>query len=79
MTKAEIFRHIANAIEAAPDKQRTAELHLQMIRWADDLSDLSGRAFCESVGLGPSFASEFSKMKNIAQRPRAAGLDVSLI
>lgn len=79
MTKAEIFRHIANAIKAAPDKQRTAEMHLQMIKWADELSDLSGRAFCDSVGLGPFFAAEFSKMKNSAQRLKAAGLDAALI
>ncbi len=76
MTKAEIFRHIKKCIETAPDQQRSAEMHLQMIKWAEELFDVSGREFCEGVGLKPSFATEFSKMKNIAKRLRNAGLDL---
>ncbi len=54
-------------------------MHLQMIKYAQELSDVSGREFCERVGLGPSFGTEFSKMKRIIDRLEQAGLDTTLI
>ncbi|EOQ0331149.1 transcription factor, partial [Escherichia coli] len=33
--------------------------------------------FCEGVGLKASFATEFSKMRNLTERLKAAGLDTT--
>lgn len=37
------------------------------------------RIFCEALEIGPSFGTGFTKMKKIAPRRKAAGLDVSTI
>lgn len=79
MVNEAIYRSIAEAIERASSNERTAEMHLQMIKYAGELSDVSGREFCERVGLGPSFGTEFSKMKRIFDRLERAGLDTKLI
>ena len=52
-----------------------AELHLQSIKYADELGNITAREFCEEVGLRPSYATEFSKMRNLTARLKAAGLD----
>jgi len=54
-------------------------MHLQMIKYADDLKTITAREFCEEVGLRPSFGTEFSKMRNLTQRLKAAGLNTDLI
>jgi hypothetical protein len=33
------------------------------------------KEFCEALGIGPAFATEFAKMRKIAARLRNAGLD----
>jgi len=35
----------------APRDQYTAELHLQMIKYADELGNITSKEFCEGVGL----------------------------
>lgn len=57
--------------------QYTAELHLQMIKYADELKNITAKEFCEGVGLRSSFGTEFSKMRNLTQRLKAAGLDTA--
>ncbi len=74
MSKAEVFDQISMALQSAPQKGRTVELHLQIIKHADVLGSVTGKEFCEGVGIGSSFHTEFSKMKNIAPRLKAAGL-----
>ena len=79
MKEATIFQNIRDALRAAPRNQTTAEMHLQMIKYADDLKTITAREFCEEVGLRPSFGTEFSKMRNLTQRLKAAGLNTDLI
>ena len=75
----QIFNNIRTAIDRAEGKTRTAKLHLQMIKYADELSGCTGREFCERLGIGISFGTEFSKMKNIAARLKCAGLNIDQI
>lgn len=77
MTHDEIFKLIVSAVNNAPRNQQTAELHIQMIKYADQLKAISSKAFCEATKLPIGYGSEFSKMRNITERLKAAGLDVS--
>jgi adenine-specific DNA methylase len=51
-----------------------AELHLQSIKYADVIINSTSREFCEKLGLRPSYAAEFIKMRNLTSRLKAAGL-----
>lgn len=75
----EIFSKIKAAIANAPRNQATAEMHLQMIKYADQLEHITAKEFCEGTDLKASFGTEFSKMRNIAVRLKAAGLNVEKI
>lgn len=77
MTEQAIFESIKQALNDAPRNQYTAELHLQMIKYADDLKSITAKEFCEGVGLKSSFGTEFSKMRNLTARLKAAGLNTS--
>ena len=79
MSEQTVFQQIKLALAEAPRNQYTAELHLQMIKYADDLKHITAKEFCEGVGLRESFGTEFSKMRNLTQRLKAAGLDTKLI
>jgi hypothetical protein len=79
MNEDEIFKYIKLVLEDAPRNQYTAELHLQMIKYADELNNITAKEFCEGVGLRQSFGTEFSKMRNLTQRLKAAGLNTDLI
>ncbi|MBF4302306.1 transcription factor [Vibrio anguillarum] len=73
----EIYQSIKQALSDAPRNQYTAELHLQMLKYADELKSITAKEFCEGVGLRSSFGTEFSKMRNLTQRLKAAGLDTA--
>lgn len=77
MDKTHIYSHIRNALARAPRNQYTSELHLQMLKYSDDLPDVTAKEFCEGVGIGISLGTEFSKMRNLVPRLRAAGMDTS--
>jgi hypothetical protein len=79
MNDQEIFESIKIALGDAPRNQYTAELHLQMIKYADNLKSITAKDFCEGVGLKSSFGTEFSKMRNLTARLKSAGLDTSMI
>jgi len=79
MTNSEIFQEIQMALSTAPRNQYTAELHLQMIKYADALKTITAKEFCDGVGIKQSFGTEFSKMRNLTARLKTARLDVSLI
>nr|WP_234936887.1 transcription factor [Aeromonas veronii] len=64
-------------MSAAPRNQYTVELHLQMLKYADELKHVTAREFCEGVGLKESLGTEFSKMRNLTTRLKLAGLDTS--
>ena len=75
MTKDDIYSQIKQVLAEAPRNQYTAELHLQMIKYADELNNITAKEFCEEVGLASSFGTEFSKMRNLTRRLKAAGLN----
>ncbi|WP_027672338.1 HTH-like domain-containing protein [Rheinheimera baltica] len=77
MNENEIYQRIKQVLADAPRNQYTAELHLQMIKYADELKTITAKEFCEGVGLSISFGTEFSKMRNLTQRLKAAGLDTA--
>jgi hypothetical protein len=79
MTETEIYNAINLALADAPRKQYTAELHLQMIKYADQLKDITSKEFCTALGLRESFGTEFSKMRNLTQRLKTAGLNTDLL
>jgi len=79
MNEYEIYEHIKQSLAEAPRNQYTAELHLQMIKYADELKNITAKEFCDGVGLRHSFGTEFSKMRNITQRLKTAGLDIDLL
>ncbi|HET7576889.1 MAG TPA: transcription factor [Sphingomicrobium sp.] len=79
MTTTQTLAKIRDALERSPRNAYVAELHLQAIKYADQLEGITGREFCEGVGIGPSFGTEFAKMRKIAPRLKAAGLDVTRI
>ena len=79
MSEQQIYDRIRSVINEAPRNKQTAELHLQMIKYADELKSITSKEFCEGVGLPASYGTEFSKMRNITERLKAAGLDINMI
>ncbi len=79
MTPLEAMQKIKIAINSSPRNGYSAELHLQVIKYADVLDEKTGKEFCAALDILPSFGTEFSKMKKIAKRLVKAGLDVSKI
>ena len=77
MNENEIYERIKQVLEDAPRNQYTAELHLQMLKYADELKNITAKEFCEGVGLSQSLGTEFSKMRNLTFRLKAAGLDTN--
>lgn len=75
----EIIEEIKLALASAPRNQYMAEFCLQSIKYADELSNLTARKFCEELGIKPSYGTEFSKMRNLISRLKAAGLDTRKI
>ena len=79
MKTSDILARIKRAIEASPRNGYVAELHIQTIKYADELTGVSGKEFCEALEIGASFGTEFAKMRKIAPRLVAAGLDVKCL
>lgn len=79
MTNVTIFTEMKKAIEMAPRNAYVAEIHLQVLKYAHMLENVSGKDFCAGLDLKPAWGTEFSKMKKIAGRLRAAGMDPTKI
>lgn len=79
MNATQALKNIKTAIEGAPRNSYIAELHVQIIKYADVLQNVTGKEFCEELGIGHAFGTEFAKMRKIAARLRNAGLDPSRI
>lgn len=75
MVTSEVFDKIRKAMDRAPRNGYVAELHLQVIKYADLLENVSGKEFCAQLNLGPAWGTEFTKMKKISARLRNAGLE----
>lgn len=70
-----VYSKIKNATDSAPRNAYVAELHLQVIKYAELFEGVSGKEFCEALSLGSAWGTEFTKMKKIAKRLRDAGLN----
>lgn len=79
VTEQEIYQEIRHALSSAERKQYMVEVHLQMLKYADELKHVTAKEFCEGVGLKESFGTEFSKMRNLTTRLKTAGLDPAKI
>ncbi|MCI4031316.1 hypothetical protein [Dickeya dianthicola] len=79
MNEQDIYHRIKLALDKAPRNQYIAELHLQMIKYADELEHITAKEFCEGTGLRQSLGTEFSKMRNLTRRLKAAGLNTDLL
>ena len=79
MTAIQAMRNIKDAINKAPRNAYVAELHVQIIKYADVLRDTTGREFTEEVGIPSSFGTEFLKMRKISARLQNAGLNTAKI
>ncbi|ENQ6249280.1 TPA: transcription factor [Klebsiella pneumoniae] len=77
--EAKIYERIKLALRDAPRNRYTAELHLQMIKYADDLKNITAKEFCEELGIATSYVAEFSKMRNLTERLKAAGLNTNML
>jgi hypothetical protein len=74
MNATQAVRNIRAAIDGASRNNYTVELHVQMIKYADVLQNVTGKEFCEMLGLNSPWGVEFNKMRKIAARLRSAGL-----
>lgn len=79
MSPNDALAKIKRAIENSPRNGYVAELHLQVIKYADVLEGVTGKEFCEAMGIGSAFGTEYAKMRKIAVRLTQAGLDVDRI
>ena len=75
MKMAEAIEQIKTAINASPRNDYTAELHLQVIKYADVFHNVTGKEFCKALGIGAAYGTEFSKMRKLAPRLKRAGLN----
>ena len=50
-----------------------------MIKYADDLKNITAKEFCEELGIATSYVAEFSKMRNLTERLKAAGLNTNML
>jgi hypothetical protein len=75
MNVAEAIRNIRTAIDGAPRNNYTVELHVQMIKYADILKNVTRTEFCEMLGIGSAYGTEFMKMRKIAARLKGSGLN----
>jgi hypothetical protein len=75
MNAAQAIQNIRTAIDGAPRNNQTVELHVQMIKYADTFRDLTGKQFCEMLGISDKYGSEFNKMRKIAGRLRNTGFN----
>ena len=79
MTTNEALKNIKRAINSAPRNSYIAEFHVQVIKYAPILHDITAKEFCAALEISPAFGTEFSKMRKIANRLINAGLDVTKI
>lgn len=74
MLSNEISTAIKKALNEAPRNGYVAELHLQILKYGHELQNVSGKEFCEEIGIGIAYGTEFKKMLKIFPRLKAAGL-----
>ncbi len=75
----QIYAAINKALSEAPPRAKLAEMHLQLIKYADQLNHLPREAVCDGIGVNQSFRTVVAKMFKIVGRLKAAGLDTTRI
>ncbi len=75
----EIYAAIKKALSEAPSRAKLAEMHLQLIKYADQLKHLPRDEICDGIGINQSFRTVVAKMFKIVDRLKAAGLDTRKI
>ena len=58
----QIFDAIREALANADESSWTQELHIQVIKYADSLADVTGKEFCEAVQIKDSYFAEFNNL-----------------
>jgi hypothetical protein len=53
MTETQIYENIKQAINSAPRNGQTVEMHLQMIKYADHLKNVTAKSFLRVWDLKP--------------------------
>ncbi|MGK9175515.1 transcription factor [Yokenella regensburgei] len=71
----QIYDAIKKALSEAPPRTKLAEMHLQLIKYADQLKHLPREKICDGIGVNQSFRTVVAKMFKIVDRLKAAGLD----
>ncbi|WP_145517518.1 HTH-like domain-containing protein [Yersinia mollaretii] len=75
----QIYDAIKKAISEAPKGDKTVTLHMQIIKYAQHLQNISGKEFVESIGCKKSFHTDFNFMRKISKRLVDAGVKVSTL
>jgi len=75
----EIYAAIRKALSEAAPRAKYAEMHLQLIKYADQLKHLPREDICDGIGINQSFRTVVAKMFKIVERLKAAGLDTNKI
>lgn len=70
------LKNFKTALERSPRNGYVAELHTQAIKYAGELEGMTNREITDALGIGSSFGTEMAKMRKIAPRLIAAGLEV---
>jgi hypothetical protein len=72
-------KSIKAAINGAPRNAYVVELHAQVLKYATELENVSGKDFCTAIEIPTSYAAEFSKMIKLAHRLKNTGLNSAQI
>jgi hypothetical protein len=75
----QIYAAIKKALNGAPPRAKLAEMHLQLIKYADQLKHLPREDICDGIGVNQSFRTVVAKMFKITDRLKSAGLDTNRI
>jgi hypothetical protein len=75
---AQMSKRIKGAINGSPRNAYVAELHAQVLKYAGELQNVTGKEFCHEIGIPVSYGTEFSKMLKLASRLKSS-LDTSKI
>lgn len=79
MQDEKILVAISERINAAPKGERTPEIHLQLLKYASDLSHMRPEDICKSIDIPISYSQECRKMRKIFDRLVVAGLEINRI
>lgn len=74
MNKSDLFFVIRNAINSAPQGEKTVTVQLQIIKYHDHLVGVTAREFVESVGLKDSLVTLYTDSMKLARKLSEASM-----